>query len=63
MLQMELIDPAHPGKSVLIDPARSPLSWFNSAGGNMPLDMPGAEDEEAREAIRAWVAAGARDDR
>jgi hypothetical protein len=62
MLDMDLIDPAHPERSALIDPARSPLVWFNPAGGNMPLDAQGTDSEAAREVIAAWVAAGARRD-
>jgi hypothetical protein len=61
MLEMGLIDPEHPDRSTLIDPARSPVTWFNPRGGTMPLDAQRA-NEEARAAIAAWIAAGARND-
>jgi hypothetical protein len=62
MLDMDLIDAAHPERSSLVDPSRSPLVWFNPMGGSMPLDAQSADSEEAREAIAAWIAAGARRD-
>ncbi|HYQ40669.1 MAG TPA: hypothetical protein VER11_01835 [Polyangiaceae bacterium] len=61
MTEVGLIDPASPTRSAIVDPHRSPLTWLNPAGGNMPLDAPGA-DAAAAEALRAWVAAGAQND-
>jgi hypothetical protein len=61
MLDVGLIDPADPTHSEIADPKRSPLTWINPAGGNMPLDAQG-ENATARAAIDAWVAAGARND-
>jgi hypothetical protein len=58
MLEVGLIDPADPTHSEIADAKRSPLTWINPAGGNMPLDAQG-ENDEARAAIEAWVAAGA----
>ena len=61
MLDVGLIDPEDPTHSEIADHARSPLTWINPAGGNMPLDAQ-AENADARAAIEAWVAAGAHDD-
>jgi hypothetical protein len=61
MVDVGLVDAAHPTRSAIADAARSPLTWVNPAGGNMPLDAQQA-NAEARDAIRAWVAAGAHDD-
>jgi hypothetical protein len=61
MLDVGLIDVREPTRSLIADPARSPLTWINAAGGIMPLDAQGP-NEAAREAITAWVAAGAPDD-
>jgi hypothetical protein len=58
MLDVGLIDPADPTHSEIADPKRSPLTWINPAGGNMPLDAQG-ENDAARAAIESWVAAGA----
>ena len=58
MVQEGLIDKTHPEKSPIADPMRSPLTWVNSAGGDMPLDAKG-DNAAARDAITAWVAAGA----
>ena len=58
MVGVGLIDPANPTHSSIADPVRSPLTWFNMAGGNMPFDAQG-ENPEGRDAISAWVAAGA----
>ena len=58
MVQVGLIDPAHPQQSMIADPSRSPLVWVNSAGGNMPLDAQNP-DPAGRDAITAWVRAGA----
>lgn len=58
MVNVGLINPAKPQASMIIDPTLSPLTWIDPAGGNMPLDAPGA-NAAGRDAIRAWVAAGA----
>jgi hypothetical protein len=61
MVDVGLIDLAEPAQSEIADSKRSPLTWINPAGGNMPLD---AQDnnQAARAAIEAWVAAGAKND-
>jgi hypothetical protein len=59
MVDVGLVDPAHPRGSAIADPTLSPLTWIDPAGGNMPFDAPGANQAGAN-AIRAWVAAGAR---
>jgi hypothetical protein len=61
MVDVGLIDIAEPTRSEIADSKRSPLTWINPAGGNMPLDAQG-DNEAAREAIKAWVAAGAAND-
>ena len=61
MSEIGLIDAANPAHSAIVDPHRSPLAWINPAGGNMPLDAPGANDGAA-DALRAWVEAGAQND-
>jgi hypothetical protein len=61
MVAVHLIDPTDPTHSSIADAHRSPLVWFNSSGGNMPFDAQVTNDE-ARAAIAAWVAAGAKDD-
>jgi hypothetical protein len=61
MLQIGLIDSTNPARSAIVDAHRSPLTWINPAGGNMPLDAQGP-DATAGEALRAWVAAGAHND-
>ena len=61
MVDVGLIDAAQPARSALVDPHRSPLTWINPAGGTMPLDAQG-ENDQAAAALRAWVAAGARND-
>ena len=58
MVQVGLIDPDDPTRSAIADPSRSPLTWVNAAGGNMPLDAQNA-NAEARDAITTWIAAGA----
>ena len=58
MLDVGLIDPANAADSDIADPRRSPLVWFNAAGGNMPLDAQ-VDDAAGRAAIEAWIAAGA----
>jgi hypothetical protein len=58
MIEVRLIDPDNPEQSDLIDEHRSPLTWINPNGGNMPLDAQGA-NELGRAAIEAWIAAGA----
>ncbi len=52
-----MINPSNPKASVIADPASSPLLWVN-VNGFMPEDalMP---FPEGRDAIKAWVAAGA----
>ena len=61
MVGIGLIDLSDPTHSPIADPARSPLVWFNPAGGNMPFDAPNGESPAGRDAIAAWVAAGAQD--
>jgi len=61
MATVGLIDTSDPTHSSIADAHRSPLAWFNPTGGNMPFDAQ-APNDEARDAIAAWVAAGARDD-
>ncbi|HET7544968.1 MAG TPA: hypothetical protein VFK05_34115 [Polyangiaceae bacterium] len=61
MLEVGLIDPARPSRSMIADAHRSPLTWINPDGGNMPLDAQ-LENAAGRDAIIAWVAAGARND-
>jgi hypothetical protein len=59
MIDVGLLDPKDPKHSEIADTKRSPLTWFNPNGGNMPLDAQG-ENEAGRAAIEAWLAAGAR---
>jgi hypothetical protein len=61
MSEVGLLDSVDPTHSVIIDPHRSPITWINAAGGNMPLDAQGP-NATASEALRAWVAAGAQND-
>jgi hypothetical protein len=61
MLDVGLIDAAEPTRSEIADSKHSPLTWINPAGGNMPLDAQSA-NAAARDAIKAWVAAGAPND-
>jgi hypothetical protein len=61
MVDVGLIDNATPADSWLIDPQRSPLVWFNGAG-NMPFDAQNDGNDQGRDAIVAWVMAGALDD-
>ncbi|MES1179279.1 MAG: hypothetical protein ABUL62_33495 [Myxococcales bacterium] len=61
MVTVALIDPADPTHSSIADAHRSPLVWFNPSGGNMPFDAQVANNA-GRDAIAAWVAAGAQDD-
>jgi len=61
MSEVGLIDAANPARSAIVDARRSPLTWINPAGGNMPLDAQGANDGAA-DALRAWVEAGAQND-
>jgi hypothetical protein len=61
MVEVGLIDTTDPTRSDIADARRSPLTWINPAGGNMPLDAQG-DNEAARQAIEAWVAAGAMND-
>jgi hypothetical protein len=53
MVEQMLIDPANPLGSLIIDPASSPLRWFNPTGP-MPFDN-AKPFPEARDAILAWV--------
>jgi hypothetical protein len=59
MVSIGLVDPAQPRRSAIIDSTQSPLSWFNPVG-DMPFDSPGPYPD-GRDAIAAWVAAGALD--
>jgi hypothetical protein len=52
-----LINTANPRASPIADPTGSMLSWINPNGA-MPADSPGPFPE-GRDAILAWVAAGA----
>jgi hypothetical protein len=61
MIEIGLIDPTDPTHSEIADPKLSPLTWINPAGGTMPFDAQG-DNEAGREAIQAWVAAGAAHD-
>lgn len=61
MVSVGLVDPADPVHSLIGDERRSPLSWINPAGGNMPFDHTG-EFPEGRDAVLAWVAACAPND-
>ena len=58
--EARLINLATPTASLIRDPVNSPLSWFNRNGA-MPYDRPGPFPE-GRDAILAWIAAGARND-
>jgi len=60
MVSIGIIDPTTPRASTIADPANSPLRWFNP-NGIMPQDalMP---FPEGRDAIKAWVDAGAKND-
>lgn len=53
----KLINPANPAASLIADPKNSPLRWINP-NGPMPNDTP-MPFPEGRDAILAWVAAGA----
>jgi hypothetical protein len=55
-----LINTAVPRLSLIADPRSSPLSWFNP-NGPMPYDKPGPFPE-GRDAIQAWIFAGAPND-
>jgi len=55
MVGVGLINTKTPAKSLIIDPANSPLRWVNSRGG-MPADATTANNA-GRDAIKAWVAA------
>lgn len=61
MSEVGLIDSANPARSAIVDEHRSPLTWINPAGGTMPLDAQNT-NVTAAQALRAWVAAGARND-
>jgi hypothetical protein len=55
-----LINTAVPRLSLIANPVFSPLSWINP-NGPMPYDKPGPFPE-GRDAILAWIAAGAPND-
>jgi hypothetical protein len=55
-----LINTANPAASQIADPKNSPLSWINP-NGLMPYDAAGPFPD-GRDAILAWIAAGARND-
>ena len=55
-----LIDTANPAASLIANPKISPLSWIDPEGP-MPFDGPGPFPE-GRDAILAWVFAGAPND-
>jgi|ERR1044071_2761255 hypothetical protein len=59
-LDSRLINTEVPRLSLIADPANSPLSWINPNGA-MPMDKPGPFPE-GRNAILAWIAAGAPND-
>jgi hypothetical protein len=61
MVTVGLIDLSDPTHSSIADAHRSPLVWFNPSGGTMPFDAQ-VPNDEGRDAIAAWVAAGAQDD-
>jgi len=57
-----LVTPATPSASPLGIPGQSPLSWL---GGGMPIDDPAPDpvaSDQAAAAVRAWIAAGAKND-
>ena len=58
MVNVGLVNPARPQASTIADPRLSPLTWINPTGGNMPYDAMGP-NPAGRDAIVAWVAAGA----
>lgn len=53
-----LVDPLNPTASSIGEVGASPLVWL---GGSMPIDAP-APNPAAAAAVKAWVAAGARND-
>lgn len=55
-----LINTVAPKLSLIANPANSPLSWINP-NGEMPFDSRGPFPE-GRDAILAWIAAGAPND-
>jgi hypothetical protein len=57
----KMVNPQSPSMSVILDPANSPLFWFNPAGGNMPDGALMANDT-AKAEITAWIEAGAPND-
>ncbi len=60
MITVGLINTTNPTHSAIADPGLSELVWINPAGGNMPFDAQ-VENPAGRDAIKAWVAAGAQD--
>jgi hypothetical protein len=57
----QLVNPRSPSASVMLDPANSPIYWFNEAGGNMPEGAL-APNAAAKAEIAAWINAGAPND-
>ena len=55
-----LVDTKNWANSALVDPAQSPLIWFN-ASGTMPFDN-AVPNSAATAEIGAWISAGARND-
>jgi hypothetical protein len=60
MVGAGLVSTTDPMRSLIADPANSPLSWINP-NGPMPFDGAGP-NPTARAMIVEWVAAGAHDD-
>jgi hypothetical protein len=58
LVQSGFVDPANPSRSTIAVEGQSPLSWL---GGNMPTDGT-ADNALAADAVKAWVAAGAKND-
>ena len=60
MVSIGLIDLSNPTQSRIANVQRSDLVWVNPTSGSMPFDDQVANDK-GRDAITAWVAAGAQD--
>jgi outer membrane protein assembly factor BamB len=58
LISAGLVDPTNPSASMLGNPNGSPLSWFASGGGSMPLDEAGP-NPAAIAAVQGWLNAGA----
>jgi len=56
-----LVDPKNPSASILVDPANSPLIWFNETHGTMPKSAL-APNPDAKRDVAAWISAGAPND-